>query len=154
MDETAAEKKVRVHMYPGRYRFSLNSSPGHYLAAILMGGRDVLGEELELAEGAFPVRLIYRTDGGRVTGTVEKGEWSRVVLVRKEHALRDQWELARCDAEGRFEAGDLRPGDYLVMATREPWVTEDPLWMATLDQRAASVHVDANQTVSLGLRVQ
>lgn len=154
MDENGKEKKVRVHMYPGRYRFSMGSRPGHYLAAIMMNGRDVLGEEIELAEGALPIHIVYKSDGGRVAGTVENGEWARVVLASKDPALRGQWESARCDAGGRFEAGDLRPGDYLVIAIRNSGLMEDPLWMATLDQHASSVHVDANQMVTLTLRVQ
>jgi hypothetical protein len=154
VDDSGTQKKVRVHMYPDRYRFAMGSRPGYYLAAIIMGERDVLGEEIELAEGALPVRVVYKPDGGRVTGIVEKGEWSRVVLAPKEPAMRNQWELAHCDGEGRFEAGNLRPGDYLVIAIRHPAVLEDPVWLPTLDQHASNVHVEANQTVSVTLQVK
>ena len=64
------------------------------------------------------------------------------------------WEVARCDAEGRFEIGDLRPGEYLAVALRHIAATEDPLWMTTLEQHATSVHVEANLTSTVTLRVQ
>jgi hypothetical protein len=130
------------------------SRAGHYLAAVLLGERDVLGEEVELAEGALPVRIVYKADGGRVAGTVEKGGFAKVVLASRNPGLRNTWEVARCDAEGRFEIGDLRPGEYLAVALRHAAISEDPLWMATLEQRAASVHVEANQTATVTLRVQ
>jgi len=141
-------------MYPDRYRFNMGNRAEHYLAAILLGDRDVLGEEVELAEGALPVRIVYKSDGGRVAGTVERGAFAKVVLASKNPGMRGQWQVARCDTEGRFEVGNLRPGDYLVIALHHTAVTEDPLWMATLEQRAAGVHVEANQTATITLRAQ
>ena len=152
--EGEKEKRLSVDIYPDRYRFTMANLPGHYLAAILLGGRDVLGEEVELADGALPVRIVYRSDGGRIAGKVEDGGFSKVVIVARNPGLRSQFEVARCDADGRFEVDSLRPGEYLAVALRHTAVTEDPLWMATLEQRAVSVHVEAERTVSITLRVQ
>jgi len=68
-------------VYPGRYWFYQSTPKGEYLDAILLGERDVLGWEVDLAEGAPPIRMLYKQGGGTVRGTVAQGGGVTVVLV-------------------------------------------------------------------------
>jgi len=47
-------------------------TPGHYLAAAMLGNRDVLGQVVELS-GPTSLKMIYKSGGGSVRGTVENG---------------------------------------------------------------------------------
>ena len=145
--------KIQIHgVYPGRYRFSTGERKGFYLDSILFGERDVLGQEVELAEGAPPVRLIYKRDGGKVRGTVADGGGSTVVLV-PEIGSPDYWQAVKSDGQGRFEVGDLRPGDYYAVAVRRAETLQDPGFVSTIERQGERVHVNAKETSALDLRM-
>ncbi len=101
----------------GRYRVAaLGLTNRAYLDSVQVGGREALGQAVDLVDGTLPVRLVYKTDGGSVRGAVEHCSVALVFPV--DPALRDgEFNRAvRCDAGGRFEAGKLRPGDYYAIA--------------------------------------
>ncbi len=146
------------HVFAGRYRISMgDAEPGYYLAAAMLGGRDILGQEFELAPGAPEIRAVFRPLPGGVNGTVDGGDHTTVVLLPQEEALRDLDAVPKAlrRADGRFEIDSLRPGGYYAWAFERLDVEalRDPAFVRTLAARAASVHVNRGETASLALSI-
>jgi hypothetical protein len=102
--------------FPGRYFVGPSQAvAGYYLAAAMMGGRDVLGQVVELS-GPTSLKMIFKTDGGSVRGTVEHGANAMVVLMADATVNARFGISGRCDGDGRFVIGDVPPGEYTVVA--------------------------------------
>jgi hypothetical protein len=132
-------------VYPGRYRFFADARKGYYMDS-------AQGQEMELMEGAPPIHIVYKQDGGVVRGTVEEGSGSTVVLA-PEAGSPDYWQSAKCDERGRFEVRDLRPGDYYAIAVRHPGVVQDPGFVSSIEREGTRVHVNGGETAAAELRV-
>ena len=150
---------IQARVFPGRYRFSVGGPAGYYLDAILMGDRDVTADEVDMTASSPAVRLIYRADGGRLQGTVKNGGGTNVALFPQNPALLFEnlhLRVARCDDDGRFEIGGIRPGDYYAIAVdRVEWdAFESPAFTAALANNAARVRVEAGAAVTVELRGQ
>jgi hypothetical protein len=108
-------------VHPGRYQIvPIGTVSGLYLDSVQFGGRDVLGQTVDLADGSLSIRLIYKTNGGRVMGAAE--HCIAAVVFPKDPSLQNNSFIrtGRCDAGGRFEMGGLRPGDYYAVAFAAP----------------------------------
>ncbi len=71
----------RMKGFAGRYFIGPGAAiPGYYVAAVMLDNRDVLGQVVELS-GPASLKMIYKTGGGSVRGTVEKGAGAMVVLM-------------------------------------------------------------------------
>jgi hypothetical protein len=145
-------------VFAGRYKVSMgDAEPGYYLAAAMLGDRDILGQEFELAPGAPEIRAVFRPLPGGVNGTVDGGERTTVVLLPQEEALRDLDAMPKAlrRADGRFEIDSLRPGGYYAWAFERLDVDalRDAAFVRTLVARAASVRVNRGETASLALSV-
>ena len=72
-------------LLPGRYRVPILRGDGAtYVASVILGGVDVLGQEIELADGSGPFEIVMKHDTGSLRGTVENGEGANVLLIRRE----------------------------------------------------------------------
>jgi hypothetical protein len=146
-------------VYTGRYKVQVCGIPqGHYLASVLIGERDVLGQEFALAPGALPLRVVFKSDGGAVRGTVAEGEGMAVALVPADEALLDPLFVATVTAgeNGRFEIPNLRPGEYHAFAfdhIGDPDALSDPIFVRSLSTRAATVRVEHGQAATVDLKV-
>jgi hypothetical protein len=146
-------------VYPGRYKVQVcGIPPGHYLASVMLGERDVLGQEFALAPGALPLRVVFKSDGGAVRGTVGEGEGMTVALVPADESLLDPLFIATTTAGegGRFEFANLRPGEYHAFAfdrIGDPDALSDPVFMRSLSARATTVRVERGQTAAVDLKV-
>jgi hypothetical protein len=145
-------KIVVERVYPGRYRFYQSTPKGEYLDSILLGERDVLGQEVELADGGPPIRMVYRQGGGKVRGTVADGGGSTVVLV-PERSSPDYWQRVKSDEQGRFEVADLRPGNYFAIAVRKAGALQDSAFPALVEEQGQLLHVGAAETATVELRL-
>jgi hypothetical protein len=108
-------------VHPGRYQIvPAGPQTGLYLESVLYGGREVLGQTVDLADGSLPVRVIYKANGGRVQGSSE--QCGAVVVFPTDPSLRNGQlvRTGRCENGGRFDIGGLRPGDYYAAALRLP----------------------------------
>ncbi len=146
------------HVFAGRYKVSMgDAEPGYYLAAAMLGGRDILGREFELAPGSPEIRAVFRPMPGGVNGTVDGSEHAVVVLLPQDEALRDVDAISRTQrrADGRFEIDSLRPGGYYAWAFERLDVDalRDAAFVRTLVAHAASVRVNRGETASLTLSV-
>jgi hypothetical protein len=138
-------------LYPGAYTLQNASVEGVYLAQVRLGGQDVTGKSFDLAPGAPPLHLIYRSDTGSVRGVVEKGGSAIVVLFMKGEFP----TTVHCTAGGTFEFKGLRPGDYSAVAFSrvEPDLFDDPAVRQQIARNGVSVRVDRGQSASVELRV-
>ncbi|SPE40840.1 conserved hypothetical protein [Candidatus Sulfopaludibacter sp. SbA3] len=138
---------------PGRYRVNpIGQPPGLYLDSVQLGGRDVLGQKVDLMDGSLPIRVIYKANGGRVRGSVE--HCGGIMVVPKDLGERSRQMLpwTPCDESGRFDIGTLKPGDYYVVAfDRMPDddSTADPAFFEGILRQAESVRVDGGQTTTV-----
>jgi hypothetical protein len=140
------------NVFPGRYRINPSSAPGHYLAEVRLGEQDVTGQPVDLAPGGPPIRLLYRSDIGRVQGTVEKGANATVVFFPNDKSYP---ETVRCTPDGKFELRDVKPGDYSAVAFNlvEPDVLQDAAFVQQVTRGAVSVRVEPGGTASVELRL-
>jgi protocatechuate 3,4-dioxygenase beta subunit len=145
-------------MFRGRYKVSMgDAEPGYYLAAAMLGDRDIVGQEVELGPGSPPIRAIFRPRSGGAKGSVDSSPRATVVLLPREEAVRELEGMSReqCSADGHFEIGGLRPGDYYAWAFErlDAEAFKDPSFVGTLLQRAASVTVKSGETATVALSV-
>ena len=141
-------------VYPGRYRIVAPPAAGkYYLASVLVGDRETLGDPVDLREGTPPVRVVYRSGGGTVVGTVEKCVGATVVLVPEEPALFDLFvRRVPCDNSGHFEMSYLRPGNYSLLAFRDPNLPRGAAFLRPYLPEAKSVRVKPRETTQVELR--
>jgi hypothetical protein len=141
---------------PGRYRVMPGGvQSGFYVAAILWGGRDVRGQVVELAPGAGPFQIVYRSGLGTVHGTVDKGEAATVFLISQEPGELLSYRRATCGPSGAYEIADVPPGDYYLVAFDH--AESDGLPPADLPfsivPLASTVRVETSATASVDLRL-
>lgn len=106
------------HLLPGRYRIVPlpGVPPGFYPAAIMLAGRDVLGQEAELTPNTPPIRVICKPNPGAIRGTVEQGEGATVLLWPQGASIPDLVRAVDAGPRGAFEIPNVPPGDYSVVA--------------------------------------
>jgi hypothetical protein len=148
----------------GTYMVRLFGSPaGYYLKSVRLGGSDVLESGLTISHSQPPdqLEIVLSPDGGRVTGTVLKGQAPRsgawVVLV-PDPPYRDRTELyaiSMTDGFGRFSMRDLFPGGYELFAWEPVQGTNygDPDVYNDFEQRATPVEIQERREQSVQLEV-
>jgi len=145
-------------VYPGRYRVEVcGVSSGSYLASVLLGGQDVLGREFTLDAGAM-LRVVFKSDGGAVRGTVEQGDGRTVALIPADDALLDPMFVVTVTAGegGRFEIDNVRPGDYRAIAfdhVGDMAALSDPAFVRDLASWVTAVKVEREQAAAVSLKV-
>lgn len=167
-DARSAMNKVSFHeqdgrvaikdVYPGRYRIHpLGYVSGYYLASVLLGEREVLGQYVDLSESSPPFRIRYEGNAPRVTGRIEKGEGAFVTLIPTDDAfLNDQFvRIQAVGKDGRFEVGTVRPGEYYAFAFDrfDDAALYDPAFVAGIAPRAVRVTVVKGETVTVDLKI-
>ncbi len=143
---------------PDTYRITpIRPGDPYYLASIQVGDREVLGENVEFSPGSLPITVIYKSDGGTVRGTVEDCAGATVTLAPQETKLLigEFIQRAACDAAGRFQIGNIRPGEYYAYAfDRAPGMLEySRLANPAVANQAVRVTVRAGESSSITLKV-
>lgn len=158
-DGTFAVKDV----LPGSYRVNA-MGPGMqnlYLAMVRYGDQDYTFQPLDFSSGAGgPLTLIFRGDGGSVSGMVRDGDQAAanamalLLPIEEERRPLGGARLAPVNGSGSFEAKNLRPGDYYAIAaeTLEPGIWDDPEWMRTHQSEMTKVTVSPGGSVSVQLK--
>jgi hypothetical protein len=142
-----------VSMSPGRaiVMAGLTATPGSYPAAVIIGGRDVLGQEVNLL-GPQPVQLVYRSDGGSVSGTIDKGANLIVALIPQESSPLKIAISGRTDAGGAFSIADIPPGDYYAVAIQDTQGMQTPVFRSFVAANGTRVKVEPSSSTTLELR--
>ena len=147
-------------VYPGRYRLGIRAGTafGHrmYLESVQLGERDILMHEFEVAPGLPPFRVVLKTGGGHVRGTVKDGLGGIVVLAPEEEALRVSTFMAVQFFSGDyFQIDNVRPGNYYVFAIRGSFNEDrmrDPAYAGLRLAGALAVRVEENHTETVSLQ--
>jgi len=141
-------------MVPGRYNIRPNFVfPGWTIKSILVGGRNLIDDPLELSSTDISGIVITMTDRPtEVTGTVRDSSGqpdrrARVVIFPSDRARWTQANAGRrvasavASAKGTFSFSALPPGDYFVSALSEQSTTnwQDPRVLETLSRSAVLV---------------
>jgi hypothetical protein len=147
-------------VYQGLYRVFTILGPGtreYYLAAVMLGQREVPHEAVELVPGSLPLRIVYKSNGGTVRGTVADCGSATVFLIPQGRGLQELQFVKRasCQEGGRFEISNIRPGDYYAFAFDGVVVSPDVIFglARSLANRAVSVTVRAAEASSADLKV-
>lgn len=145
-------------LYPGRYLVMPQSLSGYYLASISLGDQDIFGRMTEFTPNSPPLRIVYRSDGGTLRGTVEDCGNASIVVAPQDASLQrgDPYSVrfGRCSANGQFEIGNLRPGKYYAFAFATP--SDRASFLAALPNlvnNAVSIEVQAKESVTAELKV-
>ena len=156
-DTGGAERVPHTWAFPGRYRVlgSRNIQADTYVAAVMWQGSDVKGQLVDLAPGAGPFQVIFKSGLGKVRGRVEKGEGASVFLVSKEPGPILTYRQVTCGPGGAFEIGQVPPGEYYMAASYRSEESELPAadLPYSIVPIAASVRVQAGATKLVDLRI-
>lgn len=147
-------------VYPGLYRVMPIPVAGpYYLASIMLGTREMLGQDVAFADGADALKIVYKSDGGTIRGTVEDCGGATVIVAPEDPTLqRGEYSFtpsSHCTDDGHFELRSLRPGRYLAFAfaqldgTVADFLSSLPMLM----DKAVTVEVRAGETSSAELKV-
>ena len=142
-DETRAEIRALPGWISGR----------HYLESVRQGERDITLDELEVVPGMMPFRVVLRTGGGRLRGTVENGNGGLVVLVPQEEQLRFRPFIVVAFFEGgTFALDNTRPGTYFAFALRGSFNADEmrnPAYARAYLDGAATVRLERDSTATM-----
>jgi len=136
---------------PGKYRVVAEDHlPGVYLDSVQFGGREVLGQTVDIMDGALTLRVVYKADGGTIRASAEGCDGGIGVVLPKDPVLQtaDNFHWAQCDKAGQFQLANLRPGSYIVGAFT---LTDDFIVVAGMmgDPRLVSAIVANAETVQV-----
>ena len=110
---------VMQDAYPGVYRLAplmQAPPPPYYLDEVRVGGADLAMQDVEISSDAA-IRVVYRTDGGSVSGRAENCASGGVLLVPSDPARRRAGfsKSGACDSSGHYEIRAVRPGEYYAL---------------------------------------
>lgn len=141
-----------VQAYQGRsILWAPVSVPGHYPAAIMLGGRDVQGQAVNIT-APQPVQVVYKSDGGTVRGTVDKGADMIVVLIPQETGSLKIGISGKAGPGGAFSIADVPPGDYFAAAVPDTNGIATAEFQRFLAANGTRVRVEPSLAVSVDLR--
>jgi hypothetical protein len=136
---------------------------GYYLDSVSLGGRDVTGQALNLQPGSPPIRVVYKSNGGTVSGTVVNSDGAAVegftaILLPQTSFDTHVPDYGRVNASGpggTFEIESLKPGSYYAFAVNhlEPAKLYEPQAAQKIIASAARVDVTEGSAVSVKLSV-
>ncbi|HVP47854.1 MAG TPA: carboxypeptidase-like regulatory domain-containing protein [Bryobacteraceae bacterium] len=146
-------------VYPGRYQLHVYVSTGFghsmYMDSVRLGERDITMDPFEIGPGLLPFRVILKTGGGHVRGTVDEGVGGIVVLVPKDERLRLPEFMATSFFSGsNFQVENVRPGDYYAFAVKGVFnqgQMRDPAYAGPRLSGAPAVRVENNGTATVTL---
>jgi hypothetical protein len=104
------------------HRVSLTGLPdGAYVAAAYIGGRDILGDGIQVTGDLGPIEFWVSGSGGTLDGTIrirsdQTYTGAQVVLIPDDPERNDLYKVASADQYGRFTTTGIAPGSYRAFA--------------------------------------
>jgi hypothetical protein len=121
-----------------------------------MGGSEVMGQLVTLVPGSPPIKVSYRAATGSLSGTVEDGTESSVVLLPQQIQTLGFGRIAKCKPDGSFDMAGVAPGDYFAVAVNRlsPTVDElrNPEFLAKVASIGARVRIDQSASSPIQLK--
>jgi Carboxypeptidase regulatory-like domain len=150
----------------GRYSLRLQPPAGWYVKSVVLGGRDISDEPLDIRAADMPTMVITCTDvAAQLSGVtrtaqgapdptatvvvfpIDRGLWSGLGPLMRLRA-------ARATRTGAYTLTDLPPGEYYVAAMddarAENW--QDPKSLDALSRGAARVMIGVGEKQTLDVR--
>jgi hypothetical protein len=149
---------VMPQVPPGTYTVEVFARDSWYVRSAQCGGTDLLREPLTVPAGTQmpPIEVTLRNDGAALTGHVpmEQGGSPATVIALPESDLSGQ-TASEIASDGSFNLPNLAPGNYIVLAVKDPDKLEysNPAVIAQFLPRAAHVSLPPNgkRQISLAL---
>jgi hypothetical protein len=131
--------------------------PNAYIAAVSQGSQELSSSPFQVTGGGEPVRLVLKTDGGTIEGSVKEGGravgQAFVVLAPKDRRVQQNFRTATADLQGMFKLSAIQPGDYDLYAfdRNEDDDYLDELFLQGYADRAAATKIAprSNQMAAL-----
>jgi hypothetical protein len=144
-------------LIPGAYRFLAvpGSTFAFFLASVLLGGREVLGQVVELTAAAPALRVMYNANPSSVHGTVEKGECTVILLLPNPPVPPLGGRTQPCKAGEAFEFVGVPPGEYYALAFEraDPSAPPHPAYLMNLLPYATRVSVAQGPSAPIQLSI-
>ncbi len=150
---------------PGKYQLHIASGQmsGLYVKSTRVEGIDCGMDEVGvLSGGATNVEIVLGGDGGRLNGMVHAEDGSAaasatVVLIPagRLKGRVDLYRVASSDQFGNFQADNVAPGSYKVLAWSEvePYAWFDPDFIGSYRKYALDWEIGANGQARLDLKI-
>jgi hypothetical protein len=144
---------VVENVAPGQYRFMNVGLSGMYLKSIRVNGRDAANGTIQVPDGGAQMTLLYSTDSGEVSGTVEGG--GAFVSAEAVDSMTGVPALAGITPEGNFLIRNLAPGEHKLLAwdTHDSGLLQYAEFRKLFESRAVPVTVHAKGHESVQLKV-
>jgi protocatechuate 3,4-dioxygenase beta subunit len=111
----AADEGIQIRALPGRYYIVPGFSAGYYPDAAMLGGRDVMGQAVDLLPGSPSLRVSYKPARASVRGRVDSPA-SAIFLIPDQIASVAFGRMAQPKTDGTFEIAGVAPGSYFIAA--------------------------------------
>jgi len=131
--------------------------PNAYLATVTQAGQELGASPFQVVGGGEPLRLVLKTDGGTIEGSVKEREQAVsqafVVLAPKDRRLQQNFRTAHANIEGMFKLTAIPPGEYDLYAfdRNEDDDYLDEVFLQAFADRAAAAKIAprSNQVAAL-----
>jgi len=147
--------KDGISVYPGHYRVG-TWTPGYYPVSATLGGRDVLGQVVDLQPSSAPLHVGFKRSTSRIRGTVENGAGASVLIWPQQTEELTTVTQVPCGPNGAFESGGLLPGDYYIAAFDHVAATQlagNSTILSSFIPKAVGVRVEEGATSAVQLAV-
>ena len=142
---------VVENVSPGQYRLMNVGLSSMYLKTIRVNGQDAANGIVQVPEGGAQLTLLFSTDSGEVSGTVEGG--GAFVSAEGVNSVTGLPVLGGVTPEGKFLIRNLAPGDYKILA----WGIQDTGLLQYADFRKlfesravpVTIHLKDHESVQL-----
>jgi hypothetical protein len=141
-----------VRAVPGRYYVVPSFAAGYYPDSVTLGGRDVLGQAVDLVPGSPPIQVSYKPARGTVRGKVDNAA-SAIILIPEQITTIGFGRMAQAKADGTFEIAGVAPGAYAIAALLgiDFGARLDPAVLAKVVSSGARVRVEESPVEGIEL---
>jgi len=143
-------------VYPGRYYLlpMAASQVGAYVSAVWVGGRNVLGEAIELTNPPQPMRIVFKSGAGTVRANITAAATSNLLVIPSNYQNGGIARSLKCAAGTPCEIAGLPPGDYYVAAfdRLDDVKLSSVTYLSGLVGHAASVRLEERTVATVDLR--
>ncbi|HUI82445.1 MAG TPA: carboxypeptidase-like regulatory domain-containing protein [Bryobacteraceae bacterium] len=106
----------RIQILPGHYRITAGPPVNGYAAAsLLLNGRDVLGQVVDLQPSSGPLKVVYKRSTTSLRGSVDNGPGATILFWPQTTNGPLVMNAITAGVNGNFETF-VRPGQYYVLA--------------------------------------
>ena len=119
----------------------------------MVGDVDAMRQPALLSDSSPPLRIILKA-GGTLSGNVDRGEGTKLLLVPQTLSPGDFAAVYPCGAGGNFELTGIPPGDYYAIAVTqfEPPFKAGVEGMRAIVRDATPVRVEEGSVTSVQLK--